>query len=175
VPPRVPLTALTLTFLKIGSVLFGSGYVLIAFLRADFVDRWHWLTDQQLLDAVAIGQFTPGPLFSTATFIGYVLAGWMGAVLSTIAIFLPGFVLVALTHPILSRLRRSPIAAACLDGVVAASLGLMAAVAVPLARTTLVAPAPCALAIVAIAALAWGVNSAWLMIAGAVIGMALWH
>ena len=107
--PAIPVTLLKLTlfFLKIGSVLFGSGYVLLAFLRADLVDRWHWLTDQQLLDAIAIGQFTPGPVFTTATFIGYVIAGSPGAVLATLGIFFPSFVFVMASSPLIPRLRRS--------------------------------------------------------------------
>src|SRR5581483_1604111 len=109
--------ALCLVFLKIGAVLYGSGYVLLAFLRSDLVERYHWLSDRQLLDAVAIGQFTPGPVFTTATFIGYVLAGWVGGVLATIAIFLPSFVFVALSQPLVPWIRRSAGAAAFLDGV----------------------------------------------------------
>ena len=145
--------------------------MLIAFLRADLVDRWHWLTDRQLVDAVAIGQFTPGPLSTTATFIGYLLAGWPGAVLCTIAMFLPGFVLVAVTQPLIPRLRASKVASALLDGVVAASLGLMAAVAASLARSSLVAPVPLAMFVVALVVLLrWRINSAWLVVAGAAIG-----
>src|SRR5262249_13637748 len=109
-------------FLKIGAVLFGSGYVLLAFLRADLVERWHWLTEAQLIDAVAVGQVTPGPVFTTATFIGYVLGGPLGAAVATVGIFLPAFVLVALSGSIIPRVRRSPIASAFLDGVNAASL-----------------------------------------------------
>lgn len=170
-PAAVPLTTLTLFFLKVGSILFGSGYVLVAFLRADLVDRWHWLTDQQLLDAIAVGQFTPGPLSTTATFIGYLLGGWPGAVLCTVAIFLPGFVLVALTQPLIPRLRESRVASALLDGVVAASLGLMLSVAVSLARATITGPIPAAIALASLAALArWRVNSAWLVLAGALFG-----
>src|SRR5881396_1911688 len=103
----VALGTMTLVFLKIGAVLFGSGYVLLAFLRADFVERLGWLTDQQLIDAVAIGQFTPGPVFTTATFIGYLVGGLQGALLSTLAIFLPGFIFVAMVYPIVPRLRAS--------------------------------------------------------------------
>ena len=169
----VPLSKLTLIFLKIGSVLYGSGYVLIAFLRADLVDRWGWLTDQQLLDAVAVGQATPGPLFTTATFIGAVLAGWPGAVLATTAIFLPAFVFVALTQPLIPRIRRSPAAAAVLDGVVAASLGLMAAVAVRLGYAALVDGVSWTTALLAFVVLVRGrVNSAWLIAAGAATGLA---
>ena len=129
------LTTLFLTFLKIGAVVFGSGYVLLAFLRADLVDRLHWLTEAQLLDAVAVGQVTPGPVFTTATFIGYVVARGPGAVLATVGIFLPGFLLVAFTRPLLARVRRSPIAGAFLDGVNVAALALMAVVTVQLARS----------------------------------------
>jgi chromate transporter len=168
----VSLVKLTLFFLKVGSVLFGSGYVLLAFLRADLVERWGWLTEQQLLDAIAVGQLTPGPVFTTATFIGYVLGGWPGAALSTIAIFLPAFFFVWITHPIVPRLRASPSIGAFLDGVVAASLGLMAAVAIAMARTTLISPLWIAVAIASILALTlWRVNSVWLVFAGAVLGL----
>jgi chromate transporter len=112
----VSLATLFLTFLKIGAVVFGSGYVLLAFLRADLVDRLHWLTEPQLLDAVAFGQMTPGPVFTTATFIGYVIAGGWGAVLATVGIFLPGFLLVAVTRPLIARVRGSQVASAFLDG-----------------------------------------------------------
>lgn len=170
----VTLTGLSLFFLKVGSILFGSGYVLIAFLRADLVDRWHWLTDQQLVDAIAVGQFTPGPLSTTATFIGYLLAGWPGAVLCTVGIFLPGFVLVALTQPFIPRLRASRVASALLDGVVAASLGLMAAVAVNLARASLSGPAQVLILVAALLVLLrWRINSAWLVLAGAAAGWLL--
>jgi chromate transporter len=121
-------------------VLFGSGYVLLAFLRADLVSRWHWPTESQLLDAVAVGQVTPGPVFTTATFIGCVLAGWPGAAVATAGIILPAFVFVASSGPLVSRLRRSRVAGAFLDGVNAASLALMAAVTLQLARSVLVDP-----------------------------------
>ena len=129
---------LFLSFLKIGSVVFGSGYVLLAFLQSEFVEHLHWLSEQQLLDAVAVGQFTPGPVFTTATFIGYIVAGWAGAVVATVGIFLPGFILVALSGPVIPRLRRSPIAAAALDGVVAGSLALMAVVTWQLGKASIV-------------------------------------
>ena len=132
------LLRMFLLFLKTGAVLYGSGYVLLAFLRGDFVSRLGWLTDQQLLDAVAIGQFTPGPVLTTATFVGYLLAGIPGAVLATIGIFLPGFIFVAVSHPVIPRLRRSRTAGAVLDGVNAASLGLMAGVTLQLGRAALV-------------------------------------
>src|SRR5258708_3396475 len=126
--PAFSLGLLFLFFLKVGAILFGSGYVLLAFLRTDLVEHWHWLTDSQLLDAVAIGQITPGPVFTTATFIGYVLAGGRGAALATIGIFLPAFVFVALSAPFVPRLRRSARAGAFLDGVNVASLALMGVV-----------------------------------------------
>jgi chromate transporter len=171
----VSLPTLTLTFLKIGAVLYGSGYVLLAFLRADFVERLGWLTENQLLDAVAVGQFTPGPVFTTATFIGYVLAGWSGAVLATGAIFLPSFVFVAASHPLLPRLRASPRAAAFLDGVNVAALGLMAAVAWQLGRAAIVDVTSAAIALAsAVALLRYRVNSAWLVGGGALIGLA-WY
>ncbi|MBA4378413.1 MAG: chromate transporter [Gemmatimonas sp.] len=168
------LPSLFLFFLKVGSVLFGSGYVLIAFLRADLVDRWRWLTESQLLDAVAVGQVTPGPLFSTATFIGYLLGGVPGAVLATLGIFLPAFVFVALSGPLVPRLRRSPTAGAFLDGVVAASLALMAAVSWQIGRSA-VRDAPSAvLAAVALALLVrTRVGSLWLVLGGGLAGLAL--
>ena len=166
------LTALTLFFLKIGSVLFGSGYVLLAFLRADLVDRWRWLTDRQLLDAIAIGQFTPGPVFTTATFIGYVLAGSPGALLATLGIFLPAFVFVALSAPWIPKLRRSPWAGAFLDGVNAASLGLMAVVTWQLGRAAIVDVLTAALAVIAaIVVFTTSINSAWLVLAGGIAGL----
>jgi len=160
-----------LFFLKIGSVLFGSGYVLLAFLRADLVDRWHWLTEAQLLDAIAVGQFTPGPVFTTATFIGYVLAGLPGAGIATIGIFLPAFVFVALSGPLVPRIRRSKFAGAFLDGVNVASLALMAVVTWQLGRVALTNWLTVILA-VASAALLWRyqVNSVWLVLGGAIVG-----
>jgi chromate transporter len=168
----VSLGQLFLFFLKVGSVLFGSGYVLLAFLRADLVDRWGWLTDQQLIDAIAIGQFTPGPVFTTATFIGYVVAGLPGAILATVGIFLPAFVFVGVSHPFIPRLRRSPWAGAFLDGVNAASLGLMAAVAWLLGRAAIVDPLTAILAVgAAIALLRTRINSAWLVLGGGIVGL----
>jgi len=161
-------------FLKIGSVLYGSGYVLLAFLRSDFVERTGWLTDQQLLDAVAIGQFTPGPVFTTATFIGYLLGGWAGATVATIGIFLPSFVFVALSSPLVPRLRRSWITGAVLDGVVVASLALMAAVTWQLGRAAVVDVPSAVLAVVALVLLLRSkINSAWLVLGGGLIGIAL--
>jgi chromate transporter len=167
------LSSLFLAFLKIGSVLFGSGYVLIAFLRADLVTRWHWLTESQLLDAVAVGQVTPGPVFTTATFIGYILAGAKGATVATLGIFLPAFVFVAASGPLVPRLRRSPFAGAILDGVNLASLAMMAVVAWQLAQGAIV-DVPTAVILVASAALLLlaGVNSVWLILGGALVGLA---
>ena len=168
------LTRLTLFFLKVGSVLFGSGYVLLAFLRADLVERWGWLSDQQLIDAITVGQITPGPVFTTATFIGFLLGGWGGAALATVAIFAPGFVFVAVTQPLIPRLRASRALAGCLDGVVAASLGLMAAVTWQLARAALVDPPAALIAVAAMGALLrWRPNSTWLILGGAAAGWLL--
>jgi len=162
-------------FLKTGAVLYGSGYVLLAFLQGDLVQRWHWLSPQQLLDAVAIGQFTPGPVFTTATFIGYLLAGSAGAATATVGIFLPAFAFVAIVNPFVPRLRQSPFTAAALDGVNVASLGLMAAVTVKLGGAALVDPLTVGLALVSLAVLLrYKVNSAWLVLGGAVLGLA-WH
>ena len=166
------LTTLFLVFLKIGAVLFGSGYVLLAFLQADFVDRLHWLTERQLLDAVAIGQVTPGPVFTTATFIGYILGGPLGAAVATVAIFLPAFVFVAASGAVVPRIRRSRLAGAFLDGVNVASLALMAVVSWELGRVALVDGITIALALLAAFLLLYRrVNSAWLVLGGAVIGV----
>ncbi|MEM8533993.1 MAG: chromate efflux transporter [Chloroflexota bacterium] len=166
------LWQLFLQFLKIGSVLYGSGYVLLAFLRADFVERLGWLTDQQLLDAIAIGQFTPGPVFTTATFIGYILGGVPGAVVATLGIFLPSFIFVAISNPIIPRLRNSPWAGALLDGVNVASLGLMAAVSWELGRASIIDPFTAALAIASLfILLRFKINSVWLILGGAVLGV----
>ncbi|OGO42586.1 MAG: chromate transporter [Chloroflexi bacterium RBG_16_58_14] len=166
------LATLFLTFLKIGSVLYGSGYVLFAFLHSDFVERLGWLTDQQLIDAIAIGQVTPGPLFTSATFIGYLLAGVPGALLATLGIFLPSFIFVALSNPLILRLRNSPLASALLDGVNVASLGLMAAVTWELGRAALVDPLTILMAGVSIFVLfKFNPNSSWLILAGALVGI----
>jgi chromate transporter len=168
----VGLAALFGVFAKIGAVLFGSGYVLLAFLRADLVQRLGWLTERQLLDAVAVGQVTPGPVFTTATFVGYVLGGLPGAAAATVGIFLPAFVFVAVSGPLVPRVRRSPTAGAVLDGVNVASLALMAVVAVQLGRAALVDPLTVALAACsAVLLLRFRVNSAWLVLGGATIGL----
>lgn len=165
------LSLLFLTFLKIGAVLFGSGYVLLAFLRADFVTSLGWLNDRQLLDAIAIGQMTPGPVFTSATFIGYLLGRVPGAILSTVGIFLPSFVFVALTSRFIPRLRSSPWLASLLDGVNVASLGLMAGVSWHLARASLIHPLSyIILLLTGIFILKYHVNTTWLILAGALAG-----
>lgn len=162
-----------LFFLKIGCVLYGSGYVLLAFLQRDLVERNQWLTSQQLLDAVAIGQLTPGPVFTTATFVGYLLAGNAGAISGTIGIFLPAFLLVWFVNPLVPRLRQSIWASGFLDGVNAASLGLMAGVLYTLGRTALFDWLTLILTILsAIAVFCFKVNSAWLVLAGGIVGLA---
>jgi len=166
------LSQLFLTFLKIGAVLYGSGYVLLAFARADFVARFGWLTDRQLADAIAVGQVTPGPLFTTATFIGYVLGGIPGALLATIGIFLPSFVFVAVSNPWISRVRKSVWAGSLLDGVNVSSLGLMAAVTWQLGRTSLVDPLAVLIALISLILLIrYKVNPTWLIAGGALIGL----
>ena len=166
------LAQLFLSFLKIGAVLYGSGYVLLAFLRSDFVNRLGWLTDQQLLDAVAVGQFTPGPVFTTATFIGYLLGSWPGAILATVGIFLPSFVFVAATNPLVPRMRRSPVMSALLDGVNVTALGLMAAVTWELGRAAVVDWLTAALGLLAALLLfRFKVNSAWLVLGGGLVGL----
>lgn len=173
-PAPVALGPLFLVFAKAGAVLFGSGYVLLAFLRADLVERLGWLTEAQLLDAVAVGQVTPGPVFTTATFIGYLLAGPTGAVVATIGIFLPAFFFVAISAPLVPRLRASRVAGAVLDGVTVASLALMAVVTLQLARAALVDVPTWTIAAGSLAAMLWlRVNSAWLILAAAALGWAL--
>lgn len=170
--PSFSMSVLFFTFLKIGSVLYGSGYVLLAFLRSDFVLRLGWLTDQQLLDAVAIGQVTPGPVFTTATFIGFMLAGVPGALWATVGIFLPAFVFVAISNPLIPRLRRSAWASGMLDGVNVASLGLMAAVTVQLGYASLRDPLTILVALVAAGVLfSRQVNATWLIAGGAMVGL----
>lgn len=165
------LSILFLNFLKIGSVLYGSGYVLLAFLRADFVLRLGWLTDQQLLDAVAIGQVTPGPLFTAATFIGYLLGGMPGALLATLGIFLPSFIFVAISNPLIPKIRSSIWAGSLLDGVNASALGLMAAVTFQLAGSSLTDLYTLLVAIISLfLLLRYKINSTWLIAGGALAG-----
>jgi len=168
------LWPLFLVFLKIGSVLFGSGYVLLAFLRADLVRRLGWMTDSQLLDAVAVGQFTPGPVFTTATFIGYLLGGPAAALVATVGIFLPAFFFVAVSGPLVPLLRRSRLAGAALDGVNVSSLALMAAVTWQLGRGALVDISTGLLAVLAAFLLfRYRLNSAWLVVGGGALGAGL--
>ena len=168
------LLRLFLSFLKVGSVVFGSGYVLLVFLQTEFVEHLHWLTDQQLLDAIAVGQFTPGPLFTTATFIGYIVAGWQGAVVATVGIFLPGFILVAISGPVIPRLRQSPVFSAALDGVVAGSLALIGVVAWQLGKASIVDwPTLAIFCVGLMALLCFRVNSAWLIGAAAMVGLVM--
>ncbi|MXZ21953.1 MAG: chromate transporter [Caldilineaceae bacterium SB0665_bin_25] len=172
--PGLTLGALGLFFLKVGSVLYGSGYVLVAFLEGDLVHKYGWLTQQQLLDAIAIGQFTPGPVLSTAAFIGYVLAGIPGAAVSAAAIFAPSFVFVAILNPIVPRLRRSAWMGAFLDAVNVSAVGLMAAVLVRLTGDVVTTwPAVIIALLAAAAVLRWRVTSAWVVIGGALLGWPL--
>ena len=166
------LPVLFLTFLKIGAVLYGSGYVLLAFMRADFVTRLGWLTDRQLIDAIAVGQVTPGPVFTTATFVGYILGGLPGALLATLGIFLPAFIFVAVSNPWIPRIRNSPWVSGLLDGVNMASLGLMAAVTLELSRAALIDPLTFLIALSSIALLIrFKINATWLVVGGAMIGL----
>ena len=172
--PAAGLAGVFLLFLKLGAVLFGSGYVLLAFLQADLVDRLHWLTQAQLLDAVAAGQVTPGPLFTTATFIGYLLKGVPGALLATVGIFLPSFLMVAGLGLVVPRLRRAPATARFLDGVNAAALALMAVVTWTLGRAALVDLGTVLLGLASVALLVrYRPNATWLVLGGALAGLGL--
>ena len=152
-------------------MLFGSGYVLFAFLRTDLVDRWHWVTNSQLLDAIAIGQVTPGPLSTAATFLGYVLAGPLGALVATVAMFLPAFVYVAISEPLVRALRRSRLAGAALDGVIAGSVALIAVVTLQLGRAAVLDVPTILIFVGSFAVLTWSrLNSAWLILVAGVIG-----
>jgi chromate transporter len=183
-PSNIPptLTGLGLFFLKVGSVLFGSGYVLVAFLEGDLVQGRGWLTQQQLLDAIAVGQFTPGPVLSTATFIGYQILGVSGAIVATLAIFFPSFIFVLLLNPLIPKLRQSPWAGAFLDAINASAVALMVAVIFNLALATWLQPygnlpfnllAIILSLISAILLLRFQVNSTWLILAGALLGLLL--
>jgi len=168
----VELAPLFLFFLKVGSVLFGSGYVLLAFLKTDLVERWHWLLEGQLLDAIAVGQVTPGPVFTTATFIGYVVAGFPGAAVATLGIFLPAFVFVAISAPLVRRIRGSKVAGAILDGVNVGSLALMAVVTFQLARVAVVdVPTVVLAAAGLVGVFVFRINSTWLVLGAALVGL----
>ncbi len=168
------LTSMGFFFLKIGAILYGSGYVLVAFLQGGLVESYHWLTQQQLLDAIAIGQFTPGPILSTATFIGYVLLGFPGAAVATLAIFLPSFIFVMLSSPLIPKLRGSPMARSFLDGVNAGALGLMLAVCFSLGFASLTSVAGWFIFGLAIVVLVvWNLNAAWIILGSACLGWLL--
>jgi chromate transporter len=174
----VPLTlkGLGLFFLKVGAVLYGSGYVLVAFLEGDLVDRFGWLSSEQLLDAIAIGQMTPGPVLTTATFVGYLLLGVPGAAVATVAIFLPSLVLVGLLNPLVPRLRSRPWTGAFLDSVNAAALALMAAVTIKLALATMGTwQAWLVAGLCALAFFRFRIHSAWLILGGALFGFVVGH
>jgi chromate transporter len=159
-------------FLKIGALLFGSGYVLLAVLREDLVTRMHWLAESQLLDGIAVSQATPGPFFTVATFLGYVLSGWRGAGVATVGMFIPAFLYVSVTANVLPGVRKSPTAGAFLDGVNAAAVALMALVGFQFAREAVVTPlAVVMVAVSAVLAFRFRVNSAWLILGGAVCGL----
>jgi chromate transporter len=167
-------TGVFVYFLKIGALLFGSGYVLLAVLREDLVTRMHWLTESQLLDAVAVSQATPGPFFTVATFVGYLLSGWRGAGLATVGMFVPAFTYVAVTASVLPRMRKSPTASAFLDGVNAAAIALMALVGFQFARETVLTPLAAVIGMVsAICLFRYRINSAWLILGGALCGLLL--
>ncbi|MBA2392732.1 MAG: chromate efflux transporter [Ktedonobacteraceae bacterium] len=168
----VPLLAIFFAFLKLGAIVYGSGYVLLAFLRTDLVQGLHWLTDRQLLDAISIGQFTPGPVFTTATFIGYLVGGFPGALLATLGIFLPSFAFIAIIHPLASRLRSYAWTSALLEGINSAALALMGGVLLQLGRGALLDPLTWILALIAlIVLLRFKINSIWLILAGAIVGI----
>lgn len=170
----VGLLPILLVFLKMGVVVFGSGYVLLAFFKADLVDRLHWITNSQLLDAITAGQVTPGPVFATATFLGYLLRGWAGAAVATAAIFLPSFLMAGLVGAFAHRIRESKLAAAFLDGVNAAAVALMASVALSLGRAALLDSWTWALFMASVALLVrFRVNATWLILAGAALGLLL--
>jgi chromate transporter len=167
------LLTIFLTFLKLGVVSFGSGYVLYAFLHADFVQGLHWLTDKQLIDAIAIGQATPGPVFTTATFLGYLFAGVPGALLATLGIFLPGFVLVPLLDRIVHLTERRAWAQGFIDGANAAAIGLIAAVTLQIGRSALVDPLTVVIALAGLGVVwKWPLASPGVVLAAAVVGVA---
>ncbi|HTC92715.1 MAG TPA: chromate efflux transporter [Terriglobales bacterium] len=166
------LLPLFLFFLKVGAVLFGSGYVLLAFLRTDLVVRFHWLTDKQLLDAIAVGQVTPGPVFTTATFVGYLLGRVPGAAVATVGIFLPSFLFIAIIGPLVPRLRESAVFGAFLDGVNVGALALMVVVTWHLGRAAIIDLITGALALLSLIALIrFKINTTWLILAGAILGV----
>lgn len=165
------INQLFLYFTKIGSILFGSGYVLVAFLQSDLVIKYQWVNQQQLVDAIAVGQFTPGPVFTTATFIGYIIAGNLGAVTATLGIFLPAFLFVALSAPFLPKLRKSKKISHALDGLNISSLSLMIGASILLARSSEISIySGLMLALSLVLLIRFKLNSAWLILAAAVMG-----
>jgi chromate transporter len=173
--PEPPLVRIFLVFLKIGAILYGSGYVLIAFLQRDVVNHRHWITQQQLVDAVAVGQVTPGPVFSTATFIGYLVGGWGGAAAATLGIFLPAFLLVGMTHGLAARIRSSASLSHVLDGLNLASNALLVGVLVTLVRDLDVTILNLLVGAIALAGLASRrVGPTTVLVAAAMAGL-LWH
>jgi len=165
------LALLGLFFLKVGALLFGSGMVLFAFIQRDVVARYGWLSQQQLIDAIAVGQMTPGPELSSATFIGYLVSGWPGALVATVAVFLPSFVIVVLMGPVIPRLRQSRIAQAFLKGVNAAVVALILAVSLALFRSAIVDGwTVIILAVGLVALLRFRVDTLWLVLGGAFLG-----
>ena len=169
--PAVGLGAVALTFLKLGVVVFGSGYVLVAFLKDDLVDRLHWVTEGQLLDAITAGQLTPGPVFTAATFLGYLVHGWAGAAVATGAIFLPSFFMVAGVGWLAPKLRRSARAGGFLDGVNAGAVALMGAVLLELGRATVTGPVGAGIAVMSLGLLVrFRINATWLIAGGAAVG-----
>jgi chromate transporter len=165
-------TGVFVYFLKIGALLFGSGYVLLAVLREDLITRMHWLAESQLFDGIAVSQATPGPFFTVATFLGYVLSGWRGAGVATVGMFIPAFLYVSVTAHVLPRVRKSPTAGAFLDGVNAAAVALMALVGFQFAREAVVTLlAVVIVAVGALLAFRFRMNSAWLILGGAVCGL----
>jgi chromate transporter len=170
----VGLVSVGLTFLKLGVVVFGSGYVLLAFLRDDLVNRLHWINEQQLLDAITAGQVTPGPVFATATFIGYLVRGWSGALVATVAIFLPSFFLAGAVGALAGRIRQSKLAAAFIDGVNAGAVALMAEVGLMLGKATFVDGWAWGIGVVsALLLLRFQVNATWVILGGAALGLLL--
>ncbi len=187
---RLPMLSLNLAalapiawfFFKIGGTLFGSGYVLVSYLQSGLVVQRHWLTNQQLLDAVAVGQFTPGPLLTTATFIGYLLGnqhfnggvtgGIIGAVTATIAIFLPSFIFVAILGPMLQRIRHNRYARGALDAMNAAVVALILVVLVNVGISALKDWLTILIAVASLALLIWrNVNATWIVLASGIIGL----
>ena len=174
VPQDVSLWKLGLFFLKVGSVLYGSGYVLIAFLEGDLVEAYGWLTEKQLLDAVAIGQITPGPVLTTATFIGVFLAGLPGGIVATIAIFLPSFFFVAILNPVIPRLRQSPIMGSFLDAINVSALALMLVVTIRLGMAVLITWDPWVIFLLAtILVFRYRQGAVTIVVGGAILGYAL--